>query len=248
MDEPVEDISSVKPGEITVKATITNKYAHRIKNGNLMTDVVIADKTGSTKAVWFSKQPKEDLVVGSEYIFSGNYQLKYGRLALQSPKYEATGETPPTEELAESPLILPTRNYQSRKTTRFRWPDWIGGAIVWILIIGGIAAWAISSHSNGTPTSNNSSQTYSSGSGTSSPQSSDPSTTTLPPAPSTITGNHNGIPEIHTPTQADANSTCTDVTSYDYDWDDDVLCTRPDGSQFYTNYAGGDAADSNFHE
>lgn len=29
---------------------------------------------------------------------------------------------------------------------------------------------------------------------------------------------------------------CTDVTSYDYNWDNDVLCTNPDGSQFYTSY------------
>lgn len=223
MDEPAEDISSVKPGEITVKATITNKYAHRIKNGNLMTDVVIADKTGSTKAVWFSKQPKEDLVVGSEYIFSGNYQLKYGRLALQSPKYEATGETPSTEELAESPLILPARNYQSRKTPRFRWPDWIGGAIVWLLIIGGITFWIYSSHHH-------------------------PPSITSPQGSGAVTGYHNNIPEIHSPGADESDSTCTDVTSYDYDWDDDVLCTRPDGTQFYTNYAGGDASDSNFHE
>lgn len=34
---------------------------------------------------------------------------------------------------------------------------------------------------------------------------------------------------------------CEDVTSYDYNWDNDMLCTRPDGSQFYTNYAGADA-------
>jgi hypothetical protein len=223
MDEPAEDISSVRPGEITVKATITHKYAHHIKNGNLMTDAVIADKTGATKAVWFSKQPKEDLIVGSEYIFSGNYQLKYGRLALQSPKYESTGETPSTEELAESPIILPARNYPSRKSSQFKWPDWIGGAIIWLLIIGGITFWVISSHHHS------------------------PSITS-PQGSGSITGSHDNISEIHSPGPSESDSTCTDVTSYDYDWDDDVLCTRPDGSQFYTNYAGGDAADSNFHE
>lgn len=223
MDEPAEDISSIKPGLVTVKATITHKYAHRIRNGNLMTDTVVADKTGTIKAVWFSKQTKEDLIVGSEYILSGSYQLKYGRLALQSPKYELTGEKPSMDELAESPLILPARNYPSRKSPRFKWPDWIGGAIVWVLIIGGITAWIISSHHH-VPSN------------------------TSPQGSSSITGYHNNIPEIHSPGAAESDSTCTDVTSYDYDWDDDVLCTRPDGSQFYTNYAGGDSADSNFHE
>lgn len=31
---------------------------------------------------------------------------------------------------------------------------------------------------------------------------------------------------------------CVDVTSYDYNWDNDMLCTRPDGTQFYTDYDG----------
>lgn len=31
---------------------------------------------------------------------------------------------------------------------------------------------------------------------------------------------------------------CEDVTSYDYNWDNDMLCTRPDGSTFYTDYDG----------
>lgn len=34
------------------------------------------------------------------------------------------------------------------------------------------------------------------------------------------------------------STTCVDVTSYDYNWDNDMLCTRPDGSKFYTDYAG----------
>lgn len=43
-------------------------------------------------------------------------------------------------------------------------------------------------------------------------------------------------------------TTCIDVTSYDYNWKNDVLCTRPDGSKFYTDYAGGRRNDSNFQQ
>ena len=72
-------------------------------------------------------------------------------------------------------------------------------------------------------------------------------TTTLLPIPSSdITGYHNGIPEAAYPGESELNSSCTDVTSYDYDWNDDVLCTRKDGSEFYTNYAGGRTADTSF--
>jgi len=31
---------------------------------------------------------------------------------------------------------------------------------------------------------------------------------------------------------------CEDVTSYDYNWKNDMLCRRRDGSVFYTDYAG----------
>lgn len=35
-----------------------------------------------------------------------------------------------------------------------------------------------------------------------------------------------------------AAGTCEDVTTYDYNWDNDMKCTRSDGSTFYTDYAG----------
>lgn len=36
--------------------------------------------------------------------------------------------------------------------------------------------------------------------------------------------------------EREAEPRCVDVTSYDYNWENDMLCTRPDGSKFYTNY------------
>ncbi|MBR2841228.1 hypothetical protein IKE80_00355 [Candidatus Saccharibacteria bacterium] len=35
--------------------------------------------------------------------------------------------------------------------------------------------------------------------------------------------------------------TCVDVTSYDYDWDNDMYCASPNGTHFYTNYEGAEA-------
>jgi hypothetical protein len=41
------------------------------------------------------------------------------------------------------------------------------------------------------------------------------------------------------PEPADAAAgACEDVTSFDYNWDNDMKCTRSDGSIFYTDYAG----------
>ena len=41
-------------------------------------------------------------------------------------------------------------------------------------------------------------------------------------------------------------ATCEDVTSIDYDSDNDVICTRLDGTTFYTNYEEGRKADPDF--
>jgi len=48
--------------------------------------------------------------------------------------------------------------------------------------------------------------------------------------------------------QPGARGTCEDVTSYDYNWDNDMKCTRSDGSVFYTDYDGAARFESNGHE
>jgi hypothetical protein len=45
-----------------------------------------------------------------------------------------------------------------------------------------------------------------------------------------------------------ATGTCEDVTSYDYNWDNDMKCTRSDGSIFYTDYEGADRFERNGDE
>lgn len=45
-----------------------------------------------------------------------------------------------------------------------------------------------------------------------------------------------------------AAGTCEDVTSYDYNWDNDMKCTRSDGSTFYTDYAGAERFERNGDE
>lgn len=57
-----------------------------------------------------------------------------------------------------------------------------------------------------------------------------------------------GLPDVslhHAPAPATRDhhappprTTCRDVTSLDHNWDNDMLCTRPDGTQFYTSYDG----------
>lgn len=48
--------------------------------------------------------------------------------------------------------------------------------------------------------------------------------------------------------QESVAGTCEDVTSYDYNWDNDMLCMRPDGSTFYTDYEGAKRFETNGDE
>lgn len=45
-------------------------------------------------------------------------------------------------------------------------------------------------------------------------------------------------PDYQDYTTNPSSVTCKDVTSYDYNWDNDMLCTSPDGKQFHTSYEG----------
>lgn len=50
-------------------------------------------------------------------------------------------------------------------------------------------------------------------------------------------------PTTPAPETDSPKTTCQDVTSYDYNWDNDMFCTRPDGSTFYTSYQGAEEAE-----
>jgi hypothetical protein len=188
-------VSHIQPGKnVKVRATISSLRHHRIRNGNLMTDAIIGDATGSIKCVWFSKSPLGDLKIGNEYIFEGHLENKYGRLALQKPRYVLTQENQRSYEPVQ-PSPQPTvKPYLSKRSW---WDDIDLGGVIWILIIIGVAAYFIFNH-------------------------------------------------IHNQQLRASGVTCKDVTSIDYNWNNDVLCTNPDGTTFYTNYAGGNKYGYNF--
>lgn len=64
-----------------------------------------------------------------------------------------------------------------------------------------------------------------------------PSNGTVQASEITPTSNSTGpAPAVITPEPTKV--TCIDVTSYDYNWNNDMKCTNPDGTVFYTDYSG----------
>ena len=182
----ITEIGEILHGKkVRVQATLTSLSHHRIKNGNIMTDGVVGDASGSVKCVWFSKLPLTDLKIGNEYIFEGYLEDRYGRLALQKPTYVLTQEKQRKYDPAPLPESRPTFT-PSHKTG----PAIDFGIVFWVLVILGAIIWTIVGH-------------------------------------------------VHDNQLHKSGVKCSDVTSIDYNWHNDVLCTRPDGSTFYTDYAGG---------
>jgi RecG wedge domain len=194
MQSDTTEIGEIIYGKkVRVKAVVTQLRHHKIRNGNIMTDGVIGDNTGSVRCIWFTKSPITDLKIGSEYIFEGYIDNKYGRVALQKPSYVLSKEN----QQAYVPVPLSTMQARAPVQRRSRWDDIGAGLIFWTIVIGGFIAWFIFS-------------------------------------------------SVQDDRKRSSGVTCQDVTSIDYNWDNDVLCTKPDGSTFYTDYSGGHKYDANF--
>lgn len=87
----ITTIRAMRPGLITIRGTIERIDTRRTKARSItITEAVIADNTGTVKAVWFN-QPylKTQLPTGSEVFVSGRLEFRNNDLAIQSPAVES---------------------------------------------------------------------------------------------------------------------------------------------------------------
>lgn len=88
----VSTIAALRPGNITIEATVESVRLKRTaRRGLSVVEAILSDSTGTTKAVWFN-QPYlvQTLKVGSTYFFAGEFSFKSNNLAIQSPTFAAT--------------------------------------------------------------------------------------------------------------------------------------------------------------
>lgn len=87
-------IRAMKPGLVTFRGVIERIHSRRARTRRLtITEAVLADGTGTIKAVWFN-QPfiAKTIPVGMEVMMSGKLEFKNNDLALQNPAVEPVGE------------------------------------------------------------------------------------------------------------------------------------------------------------
>lgn len=91
----VTPIAQLRPGLITICATITSVAGRYVRRGMHITEAIASDETGSVKLVWFN-QPyrltatKRDVA----YYISGEFGLKSQRLTIVSPSMELVSDFP----------------------------------------------------------------------------------------------------------------------------------------------------------
>ena len=80
-------IANLKPGKVVIKGEIKDLSTRYGRNRRLaITEGVIQDDTASVRVVWFNQAYRaKQFQPGKTYLFSGNFELKYGRYQLTSP-------------------------------------------------------------------------------------------------------------------------------------------------------------------
>ncbi len=91
----IQDIVAIKPGPVTVKATIKQVTGRLVRRGMHITEAVASDKTSSVRLVWFNQPYRpHSMKSGQEYFISGNFELSHQKMAIMNPGTEQANELP----------------------------------------------------------------------------------------------------------------------------------------------------------
>lgn len=88
-------IGQIKPGMVTIEATIKQAIGHYVRRGMHITEAVASDKSGSVRLVWFNQPYRAaSLKAGSTYYISGNFELSHQRFSIMNPSVELATDFP----------------------------------------------------------------------------------------------------------------------------------------------------------
>ena len=84
--QQAQDIASLKPGKVTVKARVESISTRRMRRNLSLTEATLRDKTGAIKAIWFNQPYRaKQFDKEKEYYFSGAMALSYGYYQISNP-------------------------------------------------------------------------------------------------------------------------------------------------------------------
>lgn len=88
-------IGRLKPGTVTIKATVKQVKGRYVRRGLHITEAVASDESGSVRLVWFNQPYRETgMKKQAEYFISGLFELSHQRLAIMNPSAELVSDFP----------------------------------------------------------------------------------------------------------------------------------------------------------
>jgi ATP-dependent DNA helicase RecG len=108
-------IVDLKPGEVTIKATIEHAKGRYVRRGMHVTEATASDETGSVRLTWFNQPYREQsLKRGQEYYISGVFAFSHQRLSISSPTIELVSDFP-VNTARIIPIYRETKGLTSRQ-------------------------------------------------------------------------------------------------------------------------------------
>ncbi|MBR0134123.1 ATP-dependent DNA helicase RecG [Candidatus Saccharibacteria bacterium] len=84
--QQAQNISSLKPGNVVIKAKVESISTRRMRRSLAITEATLRDSTGAIKAIWFNQSYRaKQFDQEKDYYFSGEMALKYGRYQITNP-------------------------------------------------------------------------------------------------------------------------------------------------------------------
>jgi len=91
----IQKIAHIKPGIVTIEATIKQAKGRYVRRGLHITEAVASDETGSVRLVWFNQPYRAtNIKSDTEYFISGQFELSNRRLAIMNPSMELASDFP----------------------------------------------------------------------------------------------------------------------------------------------------------
>lgn len=88
-------INKLRPGNITIKAKVSNVKGRYVRRGMHVTEAIASDETGSVRLVWFNQPYRaKHLKPAVDYFISGDYSLRRSRFSILNPSVELVSDFP----------------------------------------------------------------------------------------------------------------------------------------------------------
>ncbi len=88
-------ISQLRPGVVTVEATINQVTSRYVRRGLHITEAIANDDNGSVRLIWFNQPYRARAINHSQrYYISGEYDLRRGRFSILNPSVELVSDFP----------------------------------------------------------------------------------------------------------------------------------------------------------